>query len=69
MTLTRVAERANPHTIQMVGSVGRRWMFNVAKQIVIDECRLAGRRRGVVTAQLPEQAVEDATQRSLSWPA
>jgi len=44
-------------------------MFNVAKQIVIDECCLAGRRREVVTDQLPEQAVEDATQRSLSRPA
>ena len=44
-------------------------MFNVAKQIVIDECGSAGRRREVVTDPLPEQAVQDATQRSLSRPA
>jgi hypothetical protein len=44
-------------------------MFNVAKQIVIDECRSAGRGREIVTDQLPEQAVEDATHRSLSPPA
>src|SRR6478672_1699069 len=48
-----VLPNARIHTpFKWVGSVGRRWMFNVAKQIVIDECRLAGRRREVVTDQL-----------------
>jgi hypothetical protein len=55
--------------LEQAGSVRRRWLFNVAKQIVIHEWRSASRRREVVTDQLPEQTVEDATQRSLSGPA
>jgi len=37
----------NPTALEQAGSVGRRWVFTVAKQIVIDEWRSAGRRREV----------------------
>jgi RNA polymerase sigma-70 factor (ECF subfamily) len=49
---------------QVTGS-GRGWLFTVAKRIVIDEWRSAGRRPVVVTDQVPERSVEDTAQQTV----
>ncbi len=41
----------------------RRWLFTVAKRIVIDQWRSASRRPEVLTDQVPEQVVDDLAQR------
>ena len=55
----------NPAVLEQAGSSGRSWLFTVAKRIVIDEWRSASRRPQVVTDQVPEQAVDDAEQRTV----
>jgi RNA polymerase sigma-70 factor (ECF subfamily) len=59
--------------LEQVGRSGRGWLFTVAKRIVIDEWRSAGRRPVVVTDHVPEQSVEDMAQqtvdRQLVWSA
>jgi RNA polymerase sigma-70 factor, ECF subfamily len=52
----------NPAALERAGGIGRSWLFTVAKHIIIDDWRSAGRRPEIVTDQVPEQPVEDATQ-------
>jgi RNA polymerase sigma-70 factor (ECF subfamily) len=44
---------------------GRRWLFTVAKRIVIDQWRSASRRREVLTADVSEQTVENAAEQAV----
>jgi RNA polymerase sigma-70 factor (ECF subfamily) len=46
-----------PAVLEQANGSGRSWLFTVAKRIVIDEWRSAGRRPRVVTDRVPEQAV------------
>jgi RNA polymerase sigma-70 factor (ECF subfamily) len=59
-TLLR-AWRSLPRLEQFGGS-GRRWLFTVAKRIVIDEWRAVQRRPVVMTDQVPEQFMGDMAQ-------
>jgi RNA polymerase sigma-70 factor (ECF subfamily) len=52
----------NPEVLEQGGGSGRRWLFTVAKHIVIDEWRSASRRPEVVTDHVPEQSVADMSQ-------
>jgi RNA polymerase sigma-70 factor (ECF subfamily) len=51
-----------PAVLEQTGGSGRSWLFTVAKRIVIDEWRSAGRRPRVVTDRVPERAVGEDTQ-------
>ena len=51
--------------LKQVGGFGRGWLFTVAKRIVIDEWRSAGRRPVVVTDQVREQSMEDTAQQTV----
>jgi RNA polymerase sigma-70 factor, ECF subfamily len=52
----------NPGVLGQSAGSGRRWLFTVAKRIVIDEWRSASRRPEVVTDHVPEQPVADMSQ-------
>ncbi|HEX4015475.1 MAG TPA: sigma-70 family RNA polymerase sigma factor [Frankiaceae bacterium] len=47
-------------------STSRSWLYTVAKRIVIDDWRAARRRPEVVTDEVPEIAVADATEQSVN---
>jgi len=53
----------DPAVLDQTSGSGRRWLFTVAKRIVIDQWRSASRRPEVLTDQVPEQAVDDLAQR------
>lgn len=56
----------NRAVLDETGGSARRWLFTVAKRIVIDEWRSASRRPEVVTDQVPEQpTVEDTAQHTV----
>jgi RNA polymerase sigma-70 factor (ECF subfamily) len=46
-------------------STSRSWLYTVAKRIVIDDWRAARRRPEVVTDEVPEIAVADATEQAV----
>jgi RNA polymerase sigma-70 factor (ECF subfamily) len=46
-------------------STSRSWLYTVAKRIVIDDWRAARRRPEVVTDEVPEIAVADATEQAI----
>ena len=46
-------------------STSRSWLYTVAKRIVIDEWRASRRRPEVVTDEVPEMAVADATEQAV----
>jgi RNA polymerase sigma-70 factor (ECF subfamily) len=51
-----------PTVLDQSEGSARGWLFTVAKRIVIDEWRAAGRRPELVTADVPEQTTTDGTQ-------
>ena len=51
--------------LKRTGGSERRWLFTVARCIVIDRWRSAGHRREVVTEHVLEQTVEDTTQQTV----
>jgi RNA polymerase sigma-70 factor (ECF subfamily) len=53
----------NPKVLDQSGGSARGWLFTVARRIVIDEWRAGRSRPEVVTADVPERAVSDATDR------
>lgn len=50
-----------PHILEQDPSTARAWLFTVARNLVIDEARSARSRHESVTAEPPEQAIEDRT--------
>jgi RNA polymerase sigma-70 factor (ECF subfamily) len=55
----------NPQVLAESGGSSRGWLFTVARRIVIDEWRGAGRRPEIVTADLPERPSLDTAQQVL----
>ncbi|HKC27062.1 MAG TPA: sigma-70 family RNA polymerase sigma factor [Jatrophihabitans sp.] len=53
----------NPQVLSQSSGSARGWLFTVAKRIVIDDWRTARARHERVTEQLPEQPVQDGTDR------
>jgi RNA polymerase sigma-70 factor, ECF subfamily len=51
--------------LDQMGGCGRRWLFTVAKRIVIDEWRAAASRPAVSTDQVPDLLVEDTAQQTV----
>jgi RNA polymerase sigma-70 factor (ECF subfamily) len=51
----------NPTVLDQSRASARGWLFTVARRIVIDEWRSSRSRREVVTAELPEHPVGDAS--------
>jgi len=52
----------SPSVLAQQSGSPRGWLFTVAKRIVIDEWRTARRRHERVTAEVPEQRVDDASE-------
>jgi RNA polymerase sigma-70 factor (ECF subfamily) len=55
----------NRAVLERTGSARRRWLFTVAKRIVIDQWRSASRHPEVLTGQVPEQVVGDTAQQTV----
>ena len=55
----------NRAVLEQTGGAQRGWLFAVARHIVIDEWRSTRRHPEVVTDQVSEPPVEDATQRTV----
>ncbi len=56
----------HPAVLDESGGSARGWLFTVARRIAIDEWRAAHRRAEVVTDEVPELTVEDATDRTVN---
>ena len=55
----------NTSVLERTGGSGRAWLFTVARRIVIDQWRSAGRRREVLTDRVPEETMEDTAQQTV----
>jgi RNA polymerase sigma-70 factor (ECF subfamily) len=55
----------NAAVLDQADGSGRRWLFTVARRIVIDQWRSASRHPEVLTDHVPEEAVEDTAEQTI----